>query len=67
MTTRQAIMNDPAASDTLKRWLAVSKGKDPCKVANWAETLYKVLDQEAREHAQAVLHSIKDYTEKCAE
>ena len=67
MTSRLAIMNDPAASDTLKRWLQLSLGKDPCKVANWAETFYQVLDQEAREHAQAVLHSIKDYTEKCAE
>ena len=65
MTTRQAIMDDPASSDTLKRWLQLSKGKDPCKVANWAETLHKVLDQEAREHAQAVAHSIKDYMEKC--
>jgi hypothetical protein len=63
--TRLQIMNDPAASDTLKRWLAVSKGKDPCKVANWAETLHMVLDQEARDHAQAVLHSIKDYAEPC--
>ena len=60
MTTREKVLNDPAASHWLKDCLKTSEKRDKTDLLNDLETLNQIVTDEALDHAQYLQHRINE-------
>ena len=65
MKNRFELLTSPATPNYVKGWFKLCDEKDITELANWSEMFAKILDAEAREHAQAQMHHLAPFIELC--